>query len=163
LKKNLEARRERTKKAVAEGRVLPGSGRSENLAMAVQRESWPTPRVSSANGSSQREAALGNPKKRLETEAEMKNWATPTARDYKDGSNPSEAVPTNSLLGRQAPRTQMDGSKSSENDQTSPPPSPKRLNPNFVEWLMAVPIGWTDLKPLEMDSFHQWLQNFYEG
>ena len=31
------------------------------------------------------------------------------------------------------------------------------LNPNWVEWLMGWVIGWTDLKPLEMDKFQQWL------
>ena len=31
------------------------------------------------------------------------------------------------------------------------------LNPNWVEWLMGWPIGWTDLKPLEMDKFQRWL------
>jgi hypothetical protein len=29
-----------------------------------------------------------------------------------------------------------------------------RLNPMWVEWLMAWPLGWTDLKPLEMDKSH---------
>lgn len=32
----------------------------------------------------------------------------------------------------------------------------KRLNPEWVEWLMGWPIGWTDLKPLEMARFHEW-------
>lgn len=27
-----------------------------------------------------------------------------------------------------------------------------QLNPNWVEWLMGWPPGWTDLKPLEMDK-----------
>jgi hypothetical protein len=31
------------------------------------------------------------------------------------------------------------------------------LNPNWVEWLMGWPIGWTDLKPLEMGKFQRWL------
>jgi hypothetical protein len=31
------------------------------------------------------------------------------------------------------------------------------LNPTFVEWLMGWPLEWTDLKPLEMDKFQQWL------
>lgn len=31
-----------------------------------------------------------------------------------------------------------------------------QLNPGWVEWLMGWPIGWTDLKPLEMDRFQQW-------
>ena len=82
---------------------------------------------------------------------DAKNWPTP------DAHQPPELY----QLGHLAPQTQTDGGESSMSDQTSPPPSPKRLNPNFVEWLMAVPVGWTDLKPLEMDSFHQWLQNFY--
>ena len=32
-----------------------------------------------------------------------------------------------------------------------------QLNPPWVEWLMGWPIGWTDLQPLEMDKFRQWL------
>jgi hypothetical protein len=27
-------------------------------------------------------------------------------------------------------------------------------NPEFSEWLMGWPIGWTGLKPLEMDKCH---------
>jgi hypothetical protein len=29
-----------------------------------------------------------------------------------------------------------------------------KLNPMWVEWLMGWPLGWTDLKPVEMDKFH---------
>jgi DNA (cytosine-5)-methyltransferase 1 len=38
-----------------------------------------------------------------------------------------------------------------------------KLNPNWTEWLMGWPIGWTDLKPLETDKSHfvqQQLGNF---
>jgi hypothetical protein len=31
-----------------------------------------------------------------------------------------------------------------------------QLNPNWVEWLMGWPIGWTDLKPLGTAKFQQW-------
>jgi hypothetical protein len=31
-------------------------------------------------------------------------------------------------------------------------PTSGQLNPMWVEWLMGWPIGWTDLKPLEMDK-----------
>jgi hypothetical protein len=34
-----------------------------------------------------------------------------------------------------------------------------QLNPTWVEWLMGWPIGWTDLKPLEMDKFALWLNS----
>jgi hypothetical protein len=33
-------------------------------------------------------------------------------------------------------------------------PTSGQLNPTWVEWLMGWPLGWTDLKPLEMDKFH---------
>jgi len=30
------------------------------------------------------------------------------------------------------------------------------LNPDWVEWLMGWPIGWTDSKRLGMVKFRQW-------
>ncbi len=33
-----------------------------------------------------------------------------------------------------------------------------QLNPDWVEWLMGWPIGWTALKPLETDKFRKWLE-----
>ena len=35
---------------------------------------------------------------------------------------------------------------------------PMRLNPEWVEWLMGWPLGWTDLKPLATDRFREWQQ-----
>ena len=35
-------------------------------------------------------------------------------------------------------------------------PGGGQLNPTWVEWLMAWPLGWTDLEPLAMDKFQQW-------
>jgi len=35
-------------------------------------------------------------------------------------------------------------------------------HPLLSEWLMGWPLGWTDLKPLEMDKFHLWLQQHGE-
>lgn len=32
-----------------------------------------------------------------------------------------------------------------------------QLNPNWEEWLMGWPIGWTELSALETDKFQQWL------
>ena len=33
-----------------------------------------------------------------------------------------------------------------------------KLQPAFVEWMMRWPHEWTDLKPLEMDKFQEWLR-----
>ena len=34
------------------------------------------------------------------------------------------------------------------------------LNPRWVEWLMGIPVGWTSLEPLAMESFRQWSRSF---
>jgi hypothetical protein len=38
----------------------------------------------------------------------------------------------------------------------NPEKPPAQLNADWVEWLMGWPLGWTDLKPLEMDKFQKW-------
>jgi hypothetical protein len=80
-------------------------------------------------------------------------WATPTSRDWKDGENPSSAVPTNSLLGRQAPRTMTAGKLSLILRRWVSESSRLSLNPFFVEWLMGLPIGWTCSEPSGMESY----------
>lgn len=76
-------------------------------------------------------------------------WATPTARDWKDGSctNP-DIVATKGLLGRQALRQGPTGWLSSNKRPI--------LNPDFVEWLMGVPISWTASGRAAMESYRQW-------
>lgn len=34
------------------------------------------------------------------------------------------------------------------------------LSPMWVDWLMGFPIGWTDLKPLQMHKFLKWFKKF---
>jgi len=64
-------------------------------------------------------------------------WPTPTARDWKDnGKSPAELARNSVTLA-----THAGG----------------QLNPTWVEWLMGWPEEWTDLKPLAMDKFRQWL------
>ena len=45
-------------------------------------------------------------------------------------------------------------------DGLSTTPTSLSLNPLFVEWLMGVPIGWTDLKPLVTESYQAWWLSF---
>jgi hypothetical protein len=69
-------------------------------------------------------------------------WATPTARDWKDGANPSMKVPTNALLGRQAPRMIGRMCRRGSSLQSKSTIRPLRLNPCFVAWLMGLPNPW---------------------
>ena len=68
--------------------------------------------------------------------AEM--WRTPTAHNAKEGGYPSEHERNTPTLGAQV------GGK---------------LNPPWIAWLMAWPIGWTDLKPLAMDKWQAWCRS----
>ena len=72
---------------------------------------------------------------------EMGYLPTPTARDWK---------------GRTSPKW---------NHITLPDKVGGHLNPQWVEWLMGLPIGWTDLKPLGMGksaSAQPWLGKYYQ-
>jgi hypothetical protein len=49
------------------------------------------------------------------------------------------------------------GAKTSEALRTSYN-DPIYLNPSFAEWMMDMPLGWTDLKPLAMPNWQAWQQ-----
>lgn len=107
-----------------------------------------------------------------------KMWPTPSSRDWKDtpGMSPTGVNPDGSKRTRldQLARRVYHGGKQTR--QTWPTPRQfmhkdsetdrgksnigevvgGALNPDWVEWLMGWPIGWTALKPLETDRFQQW-------
>jgi hypothetical protein len=69
-------------------------------------------------------------------------WPTPCAGD----ANTAAPNQHTSTLGRAVRRSDGIGG----------------LNPLWVEWLMGWPIGWTELKPLEMDKFREWQKQHSE-
>ena len=73
--------------------------------------------------------------------AQVKRAGTPAASDWKGSSKPGQrrGQLTDPAMGV----IEAGGS----------------LNPPWVEWLMGWPIGWTDLQPLVMDKFQQWLHS----
>jgi len=78
---------------------------------------------------------VGKRRPSLNTMAKNGYWPTPTVQDAKNNGSPSKmrrnTKPLNAEVGG-------------------------KLNPDWVEWLMAWPVGWTDSKPLAMDKFRQW-------
>lgn len=72
----------------------------------------------------------------------MEKWPTPVTRDYKD-TGTKESM-TRALNKRNSPGLALlVGAETGG-----------KLNPTWVEWLMGWSLGWTDLKPLEMDKYH---------
>jgi hypothetical protein len=94
----------------------------------VARRFWPSPCATDWKGSSQ----IGQRRGQL-SEAVIRLWPTPRAdgRDNCGGSNSRRSAKANgTYIGR-------------------------KLNPQFVEWLMGFPLGWTDLEPSETPSYRK--------
>lgn len=105
------------------------------LSLAVKL--WPTPTVC---GNYNRKGASKTSGDGLATAVRM--WRTPNASDANKWSNQSLA------------ERMEKGQQIRLNTQVAPEGGAGgMLNPNWVEWLMGWPIGWTDLKPLETDKF----------
>jgi hypothetical protein len=70
-------------------------------------------------------------------------WPTPTVNDSKNSTLPPSQINHDNIPGALIRNGEAPGGQ---------------LNPTWVEWLMGWPLGWTDLKPLEMDKFREWQQ-----
>ena len=75
--------------------------------------------------------------------AEKMNWPTPSTRDYK-GSNGYEATLAKLAQGKRSQMGQLPNAVMIINKGSG------KLNPDWVEWLMGVPTGWTGLGSWEM-------------
>jgi len=74
-------------------------------------------------------------------------WPTPSTRDYKGGY----------IGGRiRDGKVSWDTLDVAVQHTDNQHKTGGQLNPTWVEWLMGWPLGWTDLKPLEMDKFQKW-------
>ena len=100
---------------------------------------WPTPVASDTSSRTKPYAQGGTP-----LSLAVKLWPTPQASDNRNrGTRETPSIARRIKAGKQVMLSMcMDGP----------------LNPDWVEWLMGWPIGHTDLKPLEMGRYQEWLQ-----
>ena len=75
-----------------------------------------------------------------------KNWPTPTSRDH------NGAYKTGALIRKDGKSREFDALPNAVLNGMGAETATGQLNPTWVEWLMGWPLGWTDLKPLEMDK-----------
>jgi hypothetical protein len=138
---------------------------------------WPTPRASEGNGGDYQYDRGNHSKPRPTLKGAVKRFPTPRAADgahlgtkvtpttlrrlEAGQANLSEAVLETTRFPTPCARDWKSGKGRQENNGHSPQ-LPEviggQLNPDWVEWLMGWPIGWTALKPLETARFHEWLQ-----
>lgn len=100
---------------------------------------WPTP-VASDTGSRSKPYAQGGTPLSLA----VKLWPTPTTMKSTGGAALCK-------WGGAGARKKM-ATMVSHAEMNGP------LNPQWVEWLMGWPAGWSDLTPLAMDKFREWQQ-----
>ena len=125
------------------------------LTNASDASSWPTPLEddsSNVNPNAKRRTSLVKevnqhngppaPEKSSTSGKNHGSWATPNAGDGKGGMNMGR-----NGTGRKQKSLGQDVSKSIGGFNPT-----MKLNPNWVEQLMGLPIGWTDLGSWEMES-----------
>jgi hypothetical protein len=110
---------------------------------AIASGLWPTPTMSDGPGGPGNQGRQGGLNLRTKV---ARSWPTPVASMAK-GSSP-------------AALTRKSGADRSNDrlDHAVMASDGGQLNPEWVEWLMGWPIGWTELKPLEMGKFREWQQ-----
>jgi hypothetical protein len=107
---------------------------------------WPTPCATDYKGSGK----TGDLRDRLDyavergaTKSKDYTWPTPRTKGMCGETGSWELLKKNTTIEEARQMGAGNGGK---------------LNPTWVEWLMGWPLGWTDLKPLEMDKFQKWLE-----
>jgi hypothetical protein len=114
-------------------------GGSNSRKALKKRQMLPTPTATTAKQGALSMSGLGKPL--LHMAALM--WPTPAATDYKgSGKTGKLRDRLDYAIERGATKSKIYGV----------PQQTGQLNPTWVEWLMGWPLGWTDLKPLEMDK-----------
>ena len=136
------------------------------IAVSESGYSLPTPTASSY-GSNRTPSAGGTVRPSLQTMATKNTWPTPTLGDAKSsgsrntkGSKAHAGVSLTDAVRKDGGRDRLDYAMERGETRRNiyAKPNTGKLNPMWVEWLMGWPIGWTDLKPQEMDKLAQWQQ-----
>jgi hypothetical protein len=113
---------------------------------------WPTPTACMSKGTNVNALTRKNGRSRERDRLDhavlhMMVFPTPQASDHKDRGH----VGSLSIQRRLEKGKQINLSMTVSKKHGA-------LNPEWVEWLMAFPIGWTDSKPLETPRFQSWRQ-----
>ena len=105
-------------------------GEKKQTRLKDQVAMWPTPRACTAMAAENIHNRVNDKHPNLETVVARTMWPTPKARDWKDGTSEGTKGRHSPDLGKVVGQSKTSGS----------------LNPQWVEWLMGYPEGWTDLE-----------------
>jgi hypothetical protein len=125
----------------------PGSSKNAGWGLSSAAKQWPTPTATLATKGGRITPRKGREGGTLIEAVSARSWPTPNASDANKWSN--QTLADRKSKGQQVrlpTAVTPEGGKGGQ------------LNPEWVEWLMGWPIGWTELKPLAMDKFQEWQQ-----
>jgi hypothetical protein len=107
--------------------------------LSMASGNWPTTDVTEAtqHGLPAPQMQTGGSESSENAQTSPRHWSTPVASDSLGEMHQSLKAQKQGW----APRIQDQARILTGNNK-------KKLNPNFVEWMMGLPIGWTDLRPL---------------
>ena len=117
--------------------LLPVTHPTEETEFGSSPEIWATPDAAAATrgGTLKRGKRPSGAHRQVSLNDQAKMWPTATARDYKGGRTPEALA--------KAGRNETNSLPDAVNAQMGKTGS---LNPQWVEWLMGYPEGWTDLE-----------------
>ena len=112
------------------------SGANRQVSLNDQVKMWPTPRACTAMSAANIQNRVNDKNPNLETVVARSLWPTPTTRDHKGGY----------IGGRiRNGKVSMDTLDVAVEHTDNQHKTGGSLNPQWVEWLMGYPSGWTDL------------------
>ena len=123
---------------------------------------WPTPQARDTKSPDME--GSGNYERKMENgwtidlNSAAANWPTPATRDYRSPNGASHMDRSTGAkhldqLPNFIEHSFLPAPPSSTHGDKSPSTSTRRLNPDFVDWLMGLIPGWTDYAPLETASY----------
>ena len=141
---------------------VQAKGKTDNgkrqISLEGQTMHWPTPQARDVKSPDME--GSGNYDRKMENgwtidlNSAAANWPTPAARDWESGEVSEETLNRNARpLSEIASHFSLPAPPTSTHGGKSPSTSTRRLNPDFVDWLMGLPPGWTDYGRLETASY----------
>ncbi len=140
---------------------VQAKGKTDNgkrqISLEGQTMHWPTPQARDTKSPDME--GSGNYDRKMENgwtidlNSAAANWPTPKARDSKSAEGQAGMMRNDPDLNVIASRFSLPVPPTSTHGGKSPSGSTRRLNPDFVDWLMGLIPGWTDYVPLETASY----------
>lgn len=125
----------------------------------MNKKMWPTPVSSDANGGVSDKTFIGyteeKKKKRMSVlrDAVLHTFPTPGTTGLSNGSGNCE----------KANQLYKEGVITEEERKSFRAGNGGQLNPDWVEFLMGWPIGWTRLSPMDLDEYEKWKSQAMNG